>query len=500
MDMKNATAAGPSYGLLDVIFGSKPQEEPADGQAFKPLMDMIKAMKEQSQHAELPSRTDEETAPGKEGMDYPLVGMPVMFLNQANAMAPPAQAEGETADATAAKAAAVLDPGMVNRMLKEKSLPQLSEAENALLQRVNEKFSRVASHTEASVLGNDPALGALAKADAEQSGDSQAAQRSVDEGSALAMDRRLVKAKAEHQSAAPEKFLSTEAYLQMHDRVGGGKGKEEAPNGVKRMGEEDATIAQKSEQASAGRPTEVVAPMDSQRTGAQAKNGRDLLETNAGAVDPKVKQPMFGASLAHAIRHEAVAVRDVYLPSAEPQQSQQALLGEVNQGVIFNAVKGGGEMRLVIHPEALGELKLKVGTRDGKVDVQVTAGNEEVARMIRGNSRELESALRDQNLTLAKFDVSVAADSPLSPTDTKNSLADQFLSRDQQSSAFAQANSDEGRSSSSSRWDGGGGFGQNRGGAYSNSNEQNASPMPSRAMAGARGPTRDESRRLDVVA
>ncbi len=47
MEMSNATAAGPSRGLLDMLFGAKGAEEAGkDGQEFGGLMDLIKALKD----------------------------------------------------------------------------------------------------------------------------------------------------------------------------------------------------------------------------------------------------------------------------------------------------------------------------------------------------------------------------------------------------------------------------------------------------------------------
>src|SRR4029077_7927749 len=125
------------------------------------------------------------------------------------------------------------------------------------------------------------------------------------------------------------------------------------------------------------------------------------------------------------------------------------------------------EMRLVIHPDDLGEVKLKVGTKNGKVEVQVMAENEDVAKMIRAGSKELEASLKSQNLSLAKFEVSVSDASSVVSTDTKSGLNEQFLSQNQQqhkSSAFAQGSL--GDDSRGARW-GAADQGSRQGGGFS---------------------------------
>ena len=49
------------------------------------------------------------------------------------------------------------------------------------------------------------------------------------------------------------------------------------------------------------------------------------------------------------------------------------------------------------------------------------AENEEVAKMIRGGSKDLEASLKDQNLSLAKFEVTVSDSSSVASTGTVRS-------------------------------------------------------------------------------
>ena len=89
MDMSNTTAAGPSRGILDLIFGSSndPEAAQAGGQEFGNLMNLIKALNGkkdvEAQGGDI-SRTREETMLGKNVADSGVAGMPGMNVAAPN--------------------------------------------------------------------------------------------------------------------------------------------------------------------------------------------------------------------------------------------------------------------------------------------------------------------------------------------------------------------------------------------------------------------------------
>lgn len=506
MDMSNATAAGPSYGLLDVLFGGKTEEgAEADGQGFMPLMEMIKALNGKNQEEETGNRTDKEIAPGKGVVDYSAVGMPGMLPNllMAQQVAAAAQGEGaQTAEQAATKLQAMpggkllaamekaapgaVDPALVNRMLQEKSLPPLSPEEAKLLTQVNGKLAQVMEANasekvapDAKAAPADPREAALAK---------ELAKKGID-------PTQVKGDSAQTAGAAPNKMLSTEAYVQMHERFTGAKQAKNELETAKRLGGEEAVSAASAKDAALPKQVNAASEKGSDLFGKAEHKLPELMKGEKGA--PKLSTVPFEASLLHATKAD-LDTRDVVLDSTKPAEIREALLGEVNQGVGFHAVKGGGEMRLVIHPEALGEVKLKISTRsDGKVEVQVQAQNDDVAKIIRGGSKELESSLRDQNLTLAKFDVNVTADAPVASTDTRASLSEQFVPNQQNAQqGFSQAGSEQGQRFA--QWEGN----QQPGRQFSSPEMSSGGNNNSRsAMSPAqKNPSRDGSRRLDVVA
>lgn len=516
--MTNATAAGPSYGIIDVIFGTQ-QEEPkeADGQELMPFMNLIKALKEKSEDKDNASSwTDEETASGKSAVDYRAVGMPGMYPPQGGSMeqllVKGEVATGENSDGVLAKAAALpklktIDPQMVNGMLEASALLPLTKQEQNLLMEVNKKIEQ-----QNAVISRLPAPGGLALAKGENLG-SEAADVLEDpdklqllkELNRKGVDPNVIrKAEAMRVAENPEqaatlektgKFLSTESYLQMHDQLAKTPGKSGAnekrlevaegsnPLQMIREAKSDASLLTGEDKSKEflGNPEKHLL--------ADPKPGRSL-----GKLEPGLN---FAAGLLEAQRSSESLTKDIQLPSANPQEMKGILTGEVNQGVSLQALKGGGEMRLIIHPEQLGEVKVHVGTKEGKVEVKITTENEDVAKVIRGGSRELETSLRDQNLSLTKFDVSVADAGVASLDNGKGNLSDQFLQQQNPQNNFSGMFSRD--DSQSSRWDNQSSHGNTRDNSSAFVAQENESKRSS-SFSKQTTRAKDSSRKLDVVA
>lgn len=502
MDMSNATAAGPSYGLFDVLFGSAPKEETGDGQEFGPMMDIIKALnKGKEELSQGGSRTDKGTvsevgagesrammASEKDAMAAELaqnrlesetrdreLRERMQALFGIGMVQGPAAMNQAPATPEMPEALPTLDAKEINRALKEKSLPGLSESEQKLLEAVN---------------------GKLAATNAEQ------ALSAKEQASASALEKELagkginprdIKS-GEAQGTTPEKIVSTETYLKMHEAFGKNQAKDAGvtkrlvavddvpPQGV--SGPESLVRNAVAESEGKGKNQDLL--------GNAHRQGLDKLDGDSGS---KVKGPGSGAfaEMMQSLKGEgSLETKDVFL-SGKPEQMRPVLMGEVQQGVNVQALKGGGEMRLVVHPPELGEVHLKVGTKEGKVEVSVTAENNKVADMIRGGSKELESSLQDKNLTLAKFEVTVSDQVTVASSDTKSSQNDQFSSQNQ--NGFLQGNGREG--SSSARRESNQGREPNFGSFL---DEPARSGPGTRVKNSARAPVLSSAGRLDVVA
>lgn len=494
--MSNATAAGPSYGILDVLFGKAPKEaEQADGQEFGGLMELIKALnkkeKDEDGNPLDGNRTDQEMANGKGAMDYRAAGIPGLVSNATLLQIPVVDPKsGEQSQVIMGTKSALkqnqlmssmepIDLAEVNQLLKEKSLSALSAEEAKLLGDVNGKLATLAAeNADSPKAAQLQALDAKLQKELEQRGIANANISSVE---------------TEGKGAAPE-IMSTETYLSMHNNA-----KHAAKDGNKLEASEAKGQAPNISLLNAARE---------QNPGEAENSGKDSLQRGADQDDKSAKAPgkrlnsdaaAFADALGQSVKGSGVAKKDVYLNSAKPEDMKQTLVGEVVQNVNANAVKGGGEMRLVIHPEELGEVKIKVGSKEGKIEVHISAKNEEVASMIRSGSKDLESSLGNQNLSLARFEVTVS-DSAVVSTDTKSSLADQFLSQQQSSShqGNMQSNSSMADDRGFARWDS---QSQRQGTAELLGDDLGRSKTKSTPARGKQNyAQRSSSQRLDVVA
>lgn len=502
MDMSNATAAGPSQGLFDILFGSAPEEaESGDGKEFGSLMDVVKALNKGKEELSknVVSRTDKGTvteASQGESLANQASVSDAILADQATRdrelrermaalygigmiPAPMAVTQASPVEAPLAGALPKLDAAAVNRALKEKALPGLTEPEQKLLAAVNEKMAEVNGEAVTSAkLG--PAESALVK-----------------ELDARGINPRDIKG-GDAQGVTPEKIVTTESYLKMHEAFG-----KNSANAVKR-----GAVAEDASSPVNATPANLARVSGEGESGqGQGANRDNLGDAQRGQLEKlgagdnlkaKGSSGSFAAELMHSLKAESKAeTKDVFLPGVKPEQMRPVLLNEVHHGVNAQALKGGGEMRLVVHPPELGEIQLKVGTKEGKVEVSVTTENKQVAELIRGGSKELENSLQDKNLSLTKFEVSVAEPMTVASTDTKSNLSDQFLSQNQNGFSSAMNRDD----SSSARQ--GSEFGQQPGSGFGSFADESSSHSAGAKHARTRpqpSSSRASAGRLDVVA
>jgi len=74
--------------------------------------------------------------------------------------------------------------------------------------------------------------------------------------------------------------------------------------------------------------------------------------------------------------------------------------------------QGGGEIRMRLRPDNLGELNIRVSTLGNRVELQIQASDERTKKIIEESIGYLKESLTSQNLSLANVDFSVAPQSP----------------------------------------------------------------------------------------
>jgi hypothetical protein len=495
MNLDNSTAAGPSRGLLDVLFGTKgPEAEGADGQGFKPLMELIKALKENGEK-ESGDRTDEEIASGKNLAEGQVVVMPGMFpfLPEQMKVEPETVEMPEAMKAPGVPAAETLKPADVNQLLQERAMPKLSPDEEKLLAEVNTKLAAVVALPKnmPGMQGNEKATEAAVIAAAAKAAESP-------KNAEVVKDSRVPEEPGKTQPAAvtaggaPAPLVSTEAFLRLHQGAEKNAQKTNDQNGevMASAVAAKAAVEQKStEQSGAGK---------GDLLGGGEREMPVLHKDKAAVRGHGPEQPAFDSSLVAQLKGDS-AVKEVHIQSVNPTEVRNALIGEVSQGVGFQAIKGGGEMRLVIRPDSLGEVKLQVSNKEGKIEVKVIAENENVAKIIRGGSQDLEGSLRTQNLVLSKLDVSVA-EGVTASSDSKQSSGEQLFQqhRNHEGNFHSQGGGTSDRGLQ--QW--GAGPEGDSGGRQSQANNSNGyvSEEVSASSSASSKRVRDNSRRLDVVA
>lgn len=93
--------------------------------------------------------------------------------------------------------------------------------------------------------------------------------------------------------------------------------------------------------------------------------------------------------------------------------------------------RGGGEMKVEMHPEGLGQVDLKVAVKEGKVDVQILAETSDTKRLLEKSIHELKASLAQQRLDVADVKVDVTKNMDRDMNDNSSDLnreqARQFL-------------------------------------------------------------------------
>lgn len=496
MVIENTTAAGPSRGILDVLFGSKGAEESADGNEFKPIMDLIKAMNGEGKKDDS-GRTDEEIAAGRDLADAQVIMPPVFQPFMPQAVNAESEGEAVVADGNAQKvmpgvlsSAEQIQSEDVNQLLESKGLTKLSAEEQKLLEQVNLKLAAVPlAKAVGDVSGEDPSRSVAGKA-------------TVQSDTAMADAEMLKKGKLGkgNEAANPNKaeavapFLSTEAFLGLVKEKQNPKVDPTMEQEVPKANDKNGIANQSSNLLKESiKGTEGGSNL--------SQFSKDFL-SDSGKLDGKDR--LSGDSLTNAAGFAAalkgeMMTKELHIQTVDPQQIRSALLTEVDQNIQFQALKGGGEMKIVIHPEELGEVKLQVASKNGQIEVKIQAENEAVASIIRSGSKDLEGALKDRDLILTKMEVTVT-EGVMAGADAKSSSGDQLFqqSPEQQAGKYlgsSMNNTDRQDSPSWSRPQ----YDENPryGSKYEQSNERNRGNA---SLSNIRERSRDSNGRLDVVA
>jgi flagellar hook-length control protein FliK len=152
----------------------------------------------------------------------------------------------------------------------------------------------------------------------------------------------------------------------------------------------------------------VVNPMAS--AGESSMGGRD---DNGGSEEQSAdsfNQPVnnIGAGkqqTVNGLKNESFIVNTQPTPIQEAQN-----IKEVISRAQMLATKGGGEMKIVMNPEALGEVTMKVAVQNGQVNVEMIAESREAKKLLETGLGDLKATLLSNNLKVDQIKVETPAD------------------------------------------------------------------------------------------
>ena len=114
------------------------------------------------------------------------------------------------------------------------------------------------------------------------------------------------------------------------------------------------------------------------------------------------------------------------IPVATPNEKQENVQQLMNQAQ-YLIKKGGGEMKIKLSPEGLGDMHLKVMVENGKVNLQMSTETAEAKKLVESSMSDLKSSLAGHRLSVenVKIDVVNSTSSDVATKNDSNNLNSQ---------------------------------------------------------------------------
>jgi len=136
-------------------------------------------------------------------------------------------------------------------------------------------------------------------------------------------------------------------------------------------------------------------------------NEKDENGTDKDQSQSELKGDNVFGRLQDAVKHSSQKSFTIEAPKATAAD-MQSNVNEIISQAQFLAKKGGGEMKVSLNPDGLGEVNLKVKMTDGRLNVEMVTSNSEVKHLLERGLGDLK-----ENLALHKLHLdSVKIDSP----------------------------------------------------------------------------------------
>lgn len=104
---------------------------------------------------------------------------------------------------------------------------------------------------------------------------------------------------------------------------------------------------------------------------------------------------------------------EMFVPAGQDQVSmgksdEAANIRNIIQNSQTLIERGGGQMKVQLRPEGLGQVELQVSVKDGKVDVQMLTDSQETKRLLETGFEDLKSGLAQHKLNVDNFKVDLS--------------------------------------------------------------------------------------------
>lgn len=157
-------------------------------------------------------------------------------------------------------------------------------------------------------------------------------------------------------------------------------------------------------------PLTAAAASQAQGTGAQPAGVGPQVQVQAGANAAQVEVQAEVTPLSASNPVQATAPTQTVTPLIQTASAQAPLTQQVAEAIQMTVHRGGSEVRLQLHPEALGQLHIQLQMNDGELSVRMLAETAQARAMIQEYLPQLRSTLSAQGLQMDQLAVAVGSD------------------------------------------------------------------------------------------
>jgi flagellar hook-length control protein FliK len=155
----------------------------------------------------------------------------------------------------------------------------------------------------------------------------------------------------------------------------------------------------------------------SQATGAQGfvdsaqisadNHGADLIESNAAPSPSPLGSATLSSLTGGAVLARKGAAAEELMSSLPTSKDEAGNMREIVKQSQLLLKNGGGEMKLEMSPEGMGQLHLKVSVEGGQVSVQMLTESDSAKKMIENGLHDLKASLVAHKLQVEKMQIDV---------------------------------------------------------------------------------------------